>query len=77
MVTTEADDPFAREPPKRRPRVEALPLDLLGVAELEAYIGDLEGEIARVRTEILRKQRHRDAAHAFFNIPPEQAPGNQ
>jgi len=65
MAVSEADDAFARPRPLPR-RVEPLSLDLLGVAELEAYIGELEAEIARVRGDILRKQRHRDAAHAFF-----------
>ncbi|HQT47917.1 MAG TPA: DUF1192 domain-containing protein [Acidocella sp.] len=46
------------------------PLDLLGVAELEAYIGDLEQEILRVKQAIAAKQAHRDAAAAFFKAPP-------
>ena len=32
-----------------------LPLDLLGVAELQAYIDELRAEIARVEAEIGRK----------------------
>jgi uncharacterized small protein (DUF1192 family) len=47
------------------------PLDLLGVAELEAYIADLEAEILRVRQAIASKQAHRDAAAAFFKAPPQ------
>jgi uncharacterized small protein (DUF1192 family) len=46
------------------------PLDLLGVAELEAYIADLNGEIFRVKQAIAAKQAHRDAAAAFFKKPP-------
>jgi uncharacterized small protein (DUF1192 family) len=49
-----------------------LPLDLLGVAELEAYIADLEGEIFRVRQAITAKQVHRDAAAAFFKTPSQE-----
>jgi uncharacterized small protein (DUF1192 family) len=64
MALTEPDEP--RPPPRR---VQPLPLDLLGVDELNAYIGELESEIARVRLEIVRKQRHREAAQAFFKAP--------
>lgn len=41
-------------------------LTLLGVAELEAYIGDLEAEIARARAEIATKQKQRGGAGALF-----------
>lgn len=41
-------------------------LTLLGVAELEAYIGDLEAEIARARAEIATKQKQRGGAEALF-----------
>lgn len=47
------------------------PLDLLGVAELEAYIGDLNAEISRVKQAIVAKQAHRDAAASFFKTPPK------
>lgn len=53
-------------PPPRPKRLEKLPLDLLGVAELEGYIGELRAEIARVEGEIARKSAHRNAADAFF-----------
>jgi uncharacterized small protein (DUF1192 family) len=53
-------------PPPRPKRLERLPLDLLGVAELEAYIDELRAEIARVDGEITRKSAHRSAADAFF-----------
>ncbi len=43
-------------------------LDRLSIEALEAYIRDLETEIARVRTEIARKQRlHREADSVFGN----------
>ncbi len=45
-------------------------LDTLGVDELEAYIGDLHAEIARVKGAIAAKQAHRSAAEAFFKPPP-------
>jgi uncharacterized small protein (DUF1192 family) len=44
-------------------------LDSLGVAELEAYIVDLEAEIARVRGKIAAKDAHKAAAAAFFKTP--------
>ena len=54
------------EPPRRRARLTPLPLDLLGVDELRAYIAELRGEIARTEAEIDRKHGHRSAAEAFF-----------
>lgn len=46
------------------------PLDLLGIEELEAYIGVLEAEILRVKQAISSKQAHARAAAAFFKAPP-------
>jgi uncharacterized small protein (DUF1192 family) len=37
-----------------------------GIAELEAYIGRLEAEIARARAAIDAKGKHRAAAASFF-----------
>ncbi len=53
-------------PPPKRGRLEKLPLDLLGVAELGAYIDELREEIVRVEADIARKQSHRTSADAFF-----------
>jgi len=52
----------------RRPRarLERLTLDLLGIAELNAYIEELTAEIVRVEADIGHKQSHRSAADAFF-----------
>ena len=57
-------DPEELEPKKVKPQ----PRDLegLGVAELQDYIAGLEGEIARARAAIARKQDHRSGAEAFF-----------
>jgi uncharacterized small protein (DUF1192 family) len=55
-------------PPKRR-RLEPLLLDSLGIDELRAYIEELKLEIARVESDIGRKQGHRSAADAFFKRP--------
>jgi uncharacterized small protein (DUF1192 family) len=51
--------------PKRR-SFEAAKLAPLSIAELEAYIGELEGEIARARTEIAAKTRQRGTADSIF-----------
>ncbi len=57
-----ADD----EEPRIKPRFTKLPLDGLGVAELEAYIAELRAEIARAEADIARKQNFRSAADSFF-----------
>jgi uncharacterized small protein (DUF1192 family) len=41
-------------------------LTLLGIAELEAYIADLQSEIARAEAEIAEKRQHRGGAEALF-----------
>ena len=55
--------------PRRTRRLEKLPLDLLGVAELNEYIDELRAEITRVEADIVRKQSHKAAADAFFRKP--------
>jgi uncharacterized small protein (DUF1192 family) len=52
--------------PRKRVRLERVPLDTWGIEELLSYIGELRGEIARVEAEIARKQDHKSAADAFF-----------
>lgn len=53
--------------PRPRPaRLVPPVLDMWGVAELEAYIGELRTEIGRAEAEIARKNSHRNAADAFF-----------
>lgn len=53
----------------RRP-VEMLPIDLssLSVADLEAAIGRMEGEIARARAAIVAKRAVRGGADALFSF---------
>lgn len=41
-------------------------LDPMSVAELNDYIAELEGEIARARTEIAKKDKIRSGAEALF-----------
>jgi len=51
--------------PRRRP-AQPKDLTLLGIEELEAYIAELEAEIARVRIEITAKLGQRRGAEALF-----------
>lgn len=60
------DDDLPRPKPAR---LVCPVLDPFGVAELRDYVGELEAEIVRVRTEIARKDSHRNAADAFFRKP--------
>ena len=56
--------------PRPRPaRLVPPVLDMWGVVELEAYIGELRAEIARVERDIGKKSSHRAAADAFFKKP--------
>ncbi len=54
------------ELPRQKARLVTPPLDPLGVAELQAYIADLQQEIVRAEREIARKQDHRSAADSVF-----------
>ena len=49
-------------------------LSIMSVAELELFIGQLEGEIVRVRAELKRKADVRGAAEALFRRPPGSEP---
>ena len=51
-------------PQRQKPKPRDL--SLLGIAELEEYIADMESEIARVRAEITEKRKHRGGAEALF-----------
>lgn len=53
--------------PKPKPQAAiGDPLAALSIGELHARIAALEGEIARVRAEIEKKQAHEAAAAALF-----------
>ena len=56
------DEEKAAPPPVVFPRK----LDPMSIEALRAYIGDLEAEIARVETEIIRKEATRDHAESLF-----------
>ena len=51
-------------PQRQKPKPRDL--SLLGIAELEEYIADMEAEIARVRVEVTAKRGHRGGAEALF-----------
>jgi uncharacterized small protein (DUF1192 family) len=57
---------FEDERPKPKTTTFPRNLESLSVDELEHYIVELEGEIARVRTDIDKKQATKAAADAFF-----------
>ena len=59
-------------PERPRARLTILPLDGLGVAELQAYILELQGEIARAHAMIARKQDHLGAAELVFGKPRDR-----
>jgi len=59
MMDEDDSPPRAREPARRN-------LAPLSIAELEAYIGELEEEIARVRADIDSKRAQRGGAEALF-----------
>lgn len=51
--------------PRHKP-AQPKDLTLMGIAELKAYIAELETEIARVRVEITAKLGQRRGAEALF-----------
>ncbi len=53
-----------QEPPKKAP--EKNNLDRMGVAELNAYVAELEMEIARAKAAIAQKQAIRSGAEGLF-----------
>ncbi len=53
----------------RLKRVEQLKLDVLSVADLRAYIGELQAEIARAEAAIAQKDGARGVAESFFRRP--------
>ena len=52
------------EPQKQKPAPKNL--EILSIAALKEYIGELEAEIARVRETIAAKEKARDGADKFF-----------
>ena len=46
------------------------PLDDLSIGDLENYIAEMEAEIARVRAEIDKKNRHRAGVEGLFKHDP-------
>jgi uncharacterized small protein (DUF1192 family) len=54
------------EPRTVKKRLEPANLEVMGVAELTEYVGELQAEIARVRTTIAAKEKTRAGAEALF-----------
>lgn len=52
------------DPKKKAP--ERKNLEVMGIAELQAYIAELEAEIERARAMIAKKQAAKSGAEAFF-----------
>lgn len=50
----------------RKPKPVLKDLSVLSIDELNAYITDLNAEIARVRDVITTKQNYRNVAESFF-----------
>ena len=46
--------------------VEKRELSSMSIEELDAYIGELEDEIERVRADISAKNRHREGVEGLF-----------
>ncbi|HEV2265409.1 MAG TPA: DUF1192 family protein [Stellaceae bacterium] len=51
-------------PQRQKPKPRDL--TVLGVAQLEEYVTELEGEIARARAEIAAKRKQRGGAESLF-----------
>tara|TARA_B100000676_G_scaffold273109_1_gene291552 strand:+ start:1608 stop:1793 length:186 start_codon:yes stop_codon:yes gene_type:complete len=47
-------------------RPKPLDLDVMSISELSEYIGELESEIERIRSAIVRKEEQKLAADAVF-----------
>ncbi len=69
MAVRAGEDVSDDLPERPRTRLNILPLDGLGVAELHAYISELHGEIERAHVMIRRKQEHLGAADRIFGKP--------
>ncbi|WP_142849839.1 DUF1192 domain-containing protein [Telmatospirillum sp. J64-1] len=52
--------------PRKQPAQPLGNLDSLSIAELEAHIVALEGEITRIRRAIAAKRNHRTGAEELF-----------
>ena len=52
------------DPRTKKPKLRNL--DALSVEELHDYIEELKAEIVRVESEIIKKQKHMNAASSLF-----------
>ena len=65
MILDEDSDPKTK-------RTQLRVLDKLSVPELHEYVVQLKEEIARVETEIGKKEKHKSAAEALFKKPLDE-----
>jgi uncharacterized small protein (DUF1192 family) len=63
MATEDEDLPIGRKAPLK----DLTPLSL---AELDAYVAELEAEITRVKAAAEAKRRHRSGVESLFKPPP-------
>lgn len=57
------------EVPRPAPSLGSVPLDRMGVMELQVHIASLRAEIARAEAEIAKKEGLRNAADSVFRRP--------
>lgn len=50
----------------RKPKKVLKPLDNYSIEELKEYIENLKAEILRAEQEIVKKEKHKNAADKFF-----------
>jgi uncharacterized small protein (DUF1192 family) len=54
--------------PAKKRRLEPFSLDPLSVADLRAYVGELQAEIARAEAAIVKKEGARGQADSYFKF---------
>ena len=61
---------FEDEDQVKKPRAHevGMPIETMGVAELEERIGLLEGEISRLREAIAARRKTKDEANSVFKL---------
>ncbi len=62
MLTDDDTDPKTK---RLKPRI----LDNLSIDDLKLYIDDMKAEIARVESDIVKKQAHKNAVSNLFKKP--------
>jgi uncharacterized small protein (DUF1192 family) len=55
-------------PKKKKVHEVGMPIETMGIEELEERIGLLEGEIGRLREAIAARRKTKDAANSVFKL---------